>query len=185
MTSRASKSQFGVKIHLKSCRYVPEEDQNFKGTCADRKVQFDKLTSAQHDKASVTCEESKLKNVFNFKYLGSIFSADGSHYHDVKRRCTMADSRCGDLNHVFNSKVIPIKLKLKIYKTAVCSLMTYGCEAWYLTERTAAMINGCNARCLAHITGLSAHEEASARTRSYDLVGAIRQRRYRWLGHLL
>ena len=48
-----------------------------------------------------------------------------------------------------------------------------------------AMINGCNARCLSHITGRSAHVEASARTRTLDLVGEIRQRRYRWLGHIL
>ena len=27
--------------------------------------------------------------------------------------------------------------------------------------------------------------ETSAKTRSYDLVGAIRRRRYRWLGHIL
>ena len=47
------------------------------------------------------------------------------------------------------------------------------------------MVNGCNARCLSHITGLSAHEEASARTRTLDLTGIIRQRRYRWLGHIL
>ena len=32
------------------------------------------------------CEGFKLRNVFNFKYLGSIFSADGTHVHDVRRR---------------------------------------------------------------------------------------------------
>ena len=48
-----------------------------------------------------------------------------------------------------------------------------------------AKLNGCNASCLSHFTGLNAHAEASARTRTFDLVGAIRQRRYRWLGHIL
>ena len=48
-----------------------------------------------------------------------------------------------------------------------------------------AMINGANARCLSRFTGKDAHQEASARTRSYDLVRAIKQRRFRWLGHLL
>ena len=64
-------------------------------------------------------------------------------------------------------------------------MLTYGNEAWTLTEETQAKLNGCNARCLSHITGLSAHTEASARTRTYDLVGAIRQRRYRWLVRIL
>ena len=40
----------------------------------------------------------------------------------------------GALRNVFDSG-IPLGLKLKIYKTAICSLLTYGCEAWTLTER--------------------------------------------------
>ena len=50
---------------------------------------------------------------------------------------------------------------------------------------TNPMINGYNARCLSHITQKTAYEEASAKTRTYDLVAAIRQRRYKWLGHIL
>ena len=47
------------------------------------------------------------------------------------------------------------------------------------------MLNGCNARCLSHITHKSVYEEASARTRTYDLVADIRKRRHKWLGHIL
>ena len=178
------KSKFGVKIHMRRCEHRPQAEQNFNGTCADKQVQLNKIIAAQQSKDNVKCEGHQLKNVFKFKYLGSIFAADGSHVHDVKRRCAMAQERFGALRQVFNSDV-SLRLKLKVYKVAVCSLLTYGCEAWDLTERTMAMINGCNARCLSHITGQTAHAEASARTRSYDLVGAIRQRRHRWLGHIL
>ena len=93
-------------------------------------------------------------------------------------------ARMGQLRHVFNSG-IRFGLKMKIYKTAVCSLLTYGCEAWSLDEQTLATINGANARCLCRFTGKDAHQEASTRTRSYDLIKAIRQRRFRWLGHVL
>ena len=72
---------------------------------------------------------------------------------------------------------------MKIYKTAICSLLTYGCETWDMNERTQAMINGANARCLCRFSGKDAHQEASARTRSYDLVQAIRRRRFKWLHH--
>ena len=93
-------------------------------------------------------------------------------------------ARMGQLRQVFNAN-IKMGLKMKVYKTAICSLLTYGCEAWDMNERTMAMINGANARCLCRFTGKDAHQEASARSRSYDLVRAIRQRRLRWLGHLL
>ena len=182
---RPFKTKFGVKIHLRWCEHKPAPDQNFTGTTADKRVKLNKLIAAQQHKATVKCEGHNLTNVYNFKYLGSIFSADGSHTQGVRRRCALAESRCGELRHVFGSGAIPLKLKLKIYQTAVASLLTYGSEAWNLTERTMTMINGCNARCLSHVTGLSAHAEASPRTRTFDMVGAIRQRRHRWLGHIL
>ena len=96
------------------------------------------------------------------------------YVHDVQRRINLAMARMGQLRQVFNSN-IRLGLKMKVYKTAVCSLLTYGCEAWDLSTRTQAMINGVNARCLCRFTGKDAHQEVSARTRSYDLVRAIRK----------
>ena len=63
--------------------------------------------------------------------------------------------------------------------------MIYGSEAWDINEQTAALINGANSRLLSRFTGKDAHTEASSRTRTYDLVGAIRKRRFKWLGHIL
>ena len=39
-----------------------------------------------------------------------------------------------------------------------------------MDSRTCAMINGVNSRLVSHITGRSAHEEASKRTRIFDLL---------------
>jgi hypothetical protein len=75
----------------------------------------------------VRCEGEELDNVFTFKYLGSQFAADGSQEHDMCRRIGMVMTRCGKLCHIFNSDV-KASLKLKIYITAACSLMTYGSE---------------------------------------------------------
>ena len=113
--------------------------------------------------------------------MGSIFAADGDHKYDVTRRIALAMSRCGALRHVFDSK-IPVGMKIKLYKVAITSLLAYGSEAWRLDERTRARIN---VRCLARFTDKTNHEEASSRTRTFDLVYEIRLRRFRWLGHLL
>ena len=56
---------------------MPEPEQNFTGTCVAKKVKTDKLDAVQRHKDKVLCEGSVLKNVFKFKYLGSIFAADG------------------------------------------------------------------------------------------------------------
>ena len=177
------KNARGVKAHMRWCDFKPDT-QNFAGTCAERAVHQQKLERAQQQKQAVTCEGAKLNNTYKFKYLGSIFAADGNEECDVRRRIAIAMQRMGALRNVFNSG-IPLSLKLKIYKTAICSLLTYGCEAWALSEKTMAAINGANARCLSRFTGQDAHAEASARTRTYDLVGAIRKRRFVYLGHIL
>ena len=46
-------------------------------------------------------------------------------------------------------------------------------------------MNGANSRMVARITGRDIATEARPATSSFDLVKKIRQRRLRWLGHLL
>ena len=87
------------------------------------------MEAAQANKPEIYCEGTKLENVFIFKYLGSLFTADGDHKRDVEKRCALAESRCGELRAIFSAKSIALATKLKIYKTAVCSLLTYGSEA--------------------------------------------------------
>ena len=113
-----------------------------------------------------------------------MFAADGDQEYDVKRRIALATTRMGQLRHVFDSG-ITFATKMRVYKTAICSLLTYGSEAWDLDAQTQAMINGANARLLSRFTGKDAHQEASVKTRTYDLVRDIKKRRMKWLGHLL
>ena len=161
------------------------EEQNFAGTCAVKRVRDDKLVAKQkllHEK--VHCGNDVLKNVFRFKYLGAVFSANGDQAYDIKRRIALAMTRMGQLRHIFNSN-IGFGLKMRIYKTAICSLFTYGSEAWAMNTQAKAMLNGANARCLSRFTGKDAHQEASRYTRTYDMVEAIMSRRRKWLGHIM
>ena len=87
-----------------------------------------------------------VKNVFVFRYLGSLFTANGDQSRDVRRRIGMAEARMGELRHVFSAK-ISFHVKMKIYKTAVCSLMTYDSEAWSLDADTRAKLTGATQGC--------------------------------------
>ena len=170
---------------MRSCRLAQwEAPQQFTGTCAEKKVHENKLSQAQQKLNKVKCQGLELINTFLFKYLGSMFAADGQQQYDVRRRIGMAMTRMGQLRNVFSSQ-LSLSLKLKIYKVAVCSLLVYGSEAWKLDERTCAAINGANARCLSRFTGKSIHEESSAHKRTFDLVHSIRKCRAKWLGHIL
>ena len=86
---------------------------------------------------------------------------------------------------IWASKHIPLALKLRIYKTGVCSRLTYGSETWRLDPRTRKMLNGANSRLMARITNKSPREEASSATQTFDVIRWIRARRLQWVGHIL
>ena len=77
----------------------------------------------------------------------------------------------------------PVPEALRLYAASVCSTLTHGSEAWMLTPRALATLNGFNSRQLHRITGRSYREEATKP--SYDLLTAVWTRRHHWLGHIL
>ena len=74
-------------------------------------------------------------------------------------------------------------MKIRLYKTAVCSAFTHVCEAWTLTEAVVKKINGFNSRCLSCITGK--HYQETATNPEFDLVDSVKKRRLRFAGHIL
>ena len=116
---------------------------------------------------------------------GSSFTADGDKLHDVKARAAMAAQRWGTLRHVFNSPHLSLTLKLRLYSAAVCSVLMYGCESWFLTTDVLRAINGANSRLLSRFTGKTVQQEARPNTTSLNLIRRIRKLRLRWLGQIL
>lgn len=77
--------------------------------------------------------------------LISMFQVDGSHIPDVKRRVAMARQRAGKLRHIWMAGELSLDLKMRLYRSACCSMLTYGSETWTLDEPTRKIINGANA----------------------------------------
>ena len=119
------------------------------------------------------------------KYLGAIFQAGGSQMSDVRARIAMAQTRFGKLQHIWNNNDLHLGLKLRLYKACACSILTYGSEAWTLGTKITKTINGANAQMMAVITGNTPQQEASSKTRTFDIMVWILARRLQWLGHIL
>ena len=73
-----------------------------------------KIPGAQKQRPEVKSEGETLEIVFRFRYLGSIFAADGSQIFDVERRVALVMRRCGQLKQGFDSDVISLRVKLNI-----------------------------------------------------------------------
>ena len=133
----------------------------------------------------MTLSGNRLTNVFDFKYLGHLFQADGDPVHAVEVRAGMAKTTFNRLHEFWATSTLDQKTKLRLYKCAVWSKLTYGNVAWKLTEKICRFLNGWNSRNLARITGRSEEEEARQPTDECDLVTFVRKQRFKWVGHTL
>ena len=102
LCDKPCKNSRGVRCHLRHCYCLnigssSQPPQDFKNRKAEAAARTEKKKAAQKTRPKVSCEGEKLKNVFLFKYLGSIFAADGSHQHDINKRVALAMKRCGQL----------------------------------------------------------------------------------------
>ena len=80
---------------------------------------------------------------------------------------------------------------MKVFKASVLSVLLYGAETWNVMRADVRMLEVFYLRCLRRILGVSAfhdrirNEEVLKRARMPDVESMLRQRRWRWFGHVL
>ena len=127
--------------------------------------------------------DTVLGNVHSFEYLGAKLQCDVSDEADVRQRMAIAQTTFVSLSNIWADHRLSRALKPITYQLAVCSTLTHSSEAWTLTAAVMRSINGFNSRCLHVITGQDYRHTATAPV--FDLLRAIRQRRLRYLGHII
>ena len=123
--------------------------------------------------------------VDTFVYLGTNLDGGGHRFAHIEYRVALAHARFKRLRKVWNNTKIGRNVKLRIYKTAVCSIVKYGSESWRWTIVEKKAINNFNSKCLAVITGFEIAFEARHETSHFNLEHDITRRRAAWLGHIL
>ena len=82
----------------------------------------------------------------------------------------MTRARFVKLRHLWSDNNLYLNLKLRLYRSSVCSILTYGSEAWYLTTVVKRDLNGANSQMMSIITVKTQHQEASKKSQTFDLV---------------
>ena len=90
--------------------------------------------SLEDENIEIKVKGSTLGKVPDFKYLGSIKSADGTCTKDIKARIAMGKSKMTELNNIWKDQSIPYQLKVKLLKCLIWPVVMYGCEAWTLIK---------------------------------------------------
>ena len=136
----------------------------------------------------ITINNKQLKKTDNFKYLGSMTR---SSRDDITRRRALAFSTFYTMNNIWSNSVIPIPLKVKIFKVSVLTVFLYGCESWTLNEADKDSINSFATTCYRRILDIDqaiehvTNKEVLKRVKSTELILHIQKRQLEKTGHRL
>jgi len=128
-------------------------------------------------------------------YVGSQMNQTNSISSEIQVRI-LSGNRCYyAYGKLMKSRALNRSSKLKIYKSLISPVVTYGCEAWTLTNRDEQHLRISERRILRKIFGPVQSEDGSWRIimnyelneliGNADIVKFIKSRRIAWLGHVM
>lgn len=141
------------------------------------------------DPRDITLNNIPIEKVKEFVFLGSNIP---SVEEDVKRRTRLAAWSFGRLkNSIWTNHDISRSLKIRIYKSLILPIATYGSESWTLRKSTKQKLEVFEMRCLRSILGVSLRDKM----RNVDIrrqldmnttiTDVVTKRRLKWFGHVI
>ena len=122
-------------------------------------------------------------------YLGFI-TKDGTCETGIRIRLALATSAIVRLYTIWNNKQIQFKLKYKLYRSLVLSILTYGCETWTINAAMYKKIQAFENKSHRKLLGITYHERKTNEyvrsriiklLRKYEpLLQTIRRRKLNW-----
>lgn len=128
--------------------------------------------------------------VDQFTYLGSIVSKDSGTTKDIQSRLRKACQAFSMLRPIWRSSEYSLKTKIKLYTSNVKSVLLYGAECWRTTKEDMNKLSSFQNNCLRQICKIFwpnkiSNSNLHKMTGVKDIVDEIKQRRWRWFGHIM
>ena len=132
----------------------------------------------------------ELNQVTSFKYLGSVISEEGGCDQEIRQRIKAAWAKWRQVSGVILDKKMPLKLRVKVYKTIIRPVLLYGAETWALRRKEEGILERTEMRMLRWILGVSLmerieSEEIRKRLGVCKITDKARESRLRWYGHVV
>jgi len=146
--------------------------------------------SHAHDSHTFTINETPLKEVENFIYLGSTITRNATLDLELGTRIGKAASTFGRLTkRVWRNKYLSVRTKVRIYEACVLSILLYGAESWPTYRPQESRLSAFHTRNLRFIIGKTwedkmTNEELFKITNSGPLSSRLKFIRLRWAGQV-
>jgi hypothetical protein len=80
------------------------------------------------------------ENVKQFKYLGTMITNQNLIQKEIKRRLNSGKACYHSVQNLLSSRLLSKKLKIKIHKTIILTVVVYGCETCFLKGGTQSEV---------------------------------------------
>ena len=143
---------------------------------------------------TININNTPLEQVNQFKYLGAVVTTDGDSSKELRTRLTLGVAAMASLARLWSGRSISIRTKVRVYRSMVVPVVTYGCEAWTLKAEEERRLQAFENKCYRRILKIPYTEH---RTTEYvwkridDICGphsrilsCVRERKLNWYGHL-
>ena len=169
---------------------LQEHTEHLNESCQayDMKISVNKTevmsVSRRPTKLDVTINQTQLKQVREFKYLGSDFTEDGKIDREIETRCQKANAVSYQLAPLLKHPSIPINVKAKFIDAIFLPTLTYQCQTWSLNKTLERKLVTCEMRCLRK----AVNKTRRYKIRNEDIRAMVRAtsvlQRVKWFGHL-
>ena len=133
----------------------------------------------------------QIKQVQEFKYLGSIVSEEADCEKEIKKRIVLAKTAFINIRNLITNLSMRMDLKVRLLKCYVWSVLLYGCETWTIKKKMEKKLEATEMWFLRRIqripwTARVTNEEVLRRAGlERGLMKSIKRRQLQFLGHIL
>ena len=146
---------------------------------------------SENPDCSIRIEQELVKQVDEFKYLGSTLTTDARCDTEIKRRIGIAKTAFRKMNNLLTNSRISIETRKRAVKTYVWSTLLYGSETWTVSREMERRLDAVEMWCwrrmlrvswTARRTNVDILETIGSRR---ELVAVLRRRQMAFLGHIM
>ena len=152
-------------------------------------MDFNFVQNQQGKREPVKMLGEELERVTHFKYLGTSMEEEGGMETEITTRVGAGWKNWMKCRGVMCDIRMPVKLKVKVYKTVIRPAMLYGAETWATTKRQEKRIEVTEMRMLRWMCGVTRkytiRNEHIRGTRVAQASKKITERRLNWYGHVM
>ena len=180
-------SQQGLQVIMNSLNAVVER---YGMRINIKKTKVMRSNKTNGDPLTIMLGGSQLEEVKNFRYLGSLLTADGSCEKEIRTRIAMAKAAFGK-HRMILTRSMNLELRKRLVKILVWSVMLYGSEVWTLRKTDIRHLEAAEMwfwRRMEKIiwTDKVTNEAVLRRIgEERSLISTIYRRQKKWLGHTL